>query len=142
MTKTHAKFVRRRIFKGQNSSSRRHPLRDFEQFLHIVVKIVIGQSWSIIIRSVLNCGNLPIEVQILTGSGFDREIMCLALANSAAAQGAAGTGTGAAAAAGAGAGGVVIGGVAIGAVPLAIGAVVLVAAVAGGGTSGTTDTVN
>jgi len=29
MTKTHAKFVRRRIFKGQNSSSRRHPLRDF-----------------------------------------------------------------------------------------------------------------
>jgi hypothetical protein len=36
----------------------------------------------------------------------------------------------------------VIGGVAIGAVPLAIGAVVLVAAVAGGGTSGTTDTVN
>jgi hypothetical protein len=61
-------------------------------------------------------------------------IMCLALANSAAAQGAAGAagtgaGAGAAAAAGAGAGGVVIGGVAIGAVPLAIGAVVLVAAV-------------
>ena len=25
--------------------------------------VVIGQSWSIIIRSVLNCGNLPIEVQ-------------------------------------------------------------------------------
>ena len=96
--------------------------------MHIVVKIVIGQSWSIIIRSALNCGNLPIEVQILTGSGFDREIMCLALANSAAAQGAAGTG----------AGGIVIGGVAIGAVPLAIGAVVVVAAVAGGGSSAST----
>ena len=52
------------------------------QFLHVVVKIVIGQSWSIIIRSVLNFDNLPIDVQILTGSGFDRErcvdIVCLA----------------------------------------------------------------